>query len=76
MYSKHINEYIFDNPESFKYYKLECLPENNCPQLSLTVDTPKEFSFVERIGDELGNLIDLSTCDIIQWWKEQPKPSE
>ena len=75
-YREHINNYFFDNPELFSSYNLECLPENNCPQLSLTVDTPEEFSFVERIGDELGNLIDLSICEIIQWWKETVQVSE
>lgn len=73
---EHINNYFFDNPELFSSYNLECLPENNCPQLSLTVDTPEEFSFVERIGDVLGNLIDLSTCEIIQWWKKTAQASE
>jgi spore coat polysaccharide biosynthesis protein SpsF len=75
-YREHVNEYIFDNPESFKYYKLECLPENSSTNLSLTVDTPEEFSFVERIGDELGDLIYLSACEIIQWWKKTAQASE
>jgi len=24
---------------------------------------------VEEIGDDLGNLMDLSTFDIIKWWR-------
>lgn len=73
---EHINNYFFDNPELFSCCNIECLPENNCPQLSLTVDTPKEFSFAERIGDELGDLTNLSTCEIIQWWKKTIQASE
>lgn len=73
---EHINNYFFDNPGLFSCFNLECLPENNCPQLSLTVDTLDEFLFVERIGDELGNLIGLSTCEIIHWWKKTTQTSE
>ena len=73
---EHINNYFFDKPGLFSCFNLECLPENNCPQLSLTVDTLEEFLFVERIGNELGNLIDISTCEIIQWWKRTAQSSE
>ena len=75
-YREHINEYVFDNPEAFKYYKLECLPENSSTNLSLTIDTQEEFDFVVKIGLSLGNLIELSTCKIIQWWKKTAKTSE
>jgi len=34
------------------------------------VDTLEEFQFVEKIGDDLGNLMDLSTFDIIKWWRK------
>ena len=75
-YREHINEYIFDNPEHFKCYKLKCLPENSCANLSLTIDTQDEFDFVIKIGLSLGNLIELSTCEIIQWWKKTAQASE
>ena len=66
---EHINSYFFDNPGTFSCFNLECLAENSCPQLSLTVDTLEEFQFVKEIGDDLGNLMDLSTFDIIKWWR-------
>jgi spore coat polysaccharide biosynthesis protein SpsF len=75
-YREHINEYIFDNPEHFKCDKLKCLSENSCTNLSLTIDTQDEFDFVIKIGLSLGNLIELSTCEIIQWWKETAQTSE
>jgi spore coat polysaccharide biosynthesis protein SpsF len=68
-YREHINEYIFDNPEEFKSYYLKCLPENSCPELRLTVDTQEDYEFVEGIGNTLGGLVDLSTSEIIRWWK-------
>ena len=66
---EHINSYFFDNPGAFSCFNLECLAENSCPQLNLTVDTLEEFQFVEEIGDDLGNLMDLSTFEIIKWWR-------
>lgn len=75
-YREHINEYIFDNSKNFKSYDLKCLPENSCPELRLTVDTQEEFKFVEKIGYALGNIIDLSTSEIIRWWRNAQNDDE
>lgn len=66
---EHINNYIFDNKEKYRCYDLKCLPQNSYPQLRLTVDTLEDFSFIERVGEELGPLTGLSTSEIIEWWK-------
>ena len=71
-YREHINDYIFDNRVIFKIKNLPCLSHNNCQDLRLTVDTPEDFRFLQRIA--LGikkSLTECTTTAIIEWWKKE-----
>lgn len=72
---EHINNYFIDNQDTFKCHDLKCLPEHSCPELSLTVDTPDDFTFIQNIGKGLGDLTNASTEDVIEYWKNSRKNS-
>jgi len=66
---EHVNEYILENQTKFKTKFLACLPENNCPELRLTIDTPEDMAFINSMLDEIGKpAINLTTNEIIAWW--------
>ena len=46
---EHVNEYIIENPTHFKIEKLPFYLDKDLSELSLTVDTQKEFNIAEQI---------------------------
>lgn len=44
---EHVDEYILENPEMFRQEKMPAPPEKRAPSVSLTVDTPEQFSQAE-----------------------------
>ena len=69
---EHINDYFFDNYGQFKIKYLHCNPEYSCPDLSLTVDTPDEFLFMQDLSKRFKTpLVDLDVQDVIQYWRNK-----
>ena len=71
---EHVNEYLLNDTHSFLIKDLQCQLKNSCPQLNLTVDTPKEFDFAATILNHFHGHEDplkISTFEIISWWKEK-----
>ncbi len=60
---EHVNEYVQENPASFRL-RLVRAPENKrAPELNLSVDTPAEHEFLERVYRQLyrdGELVDVA----------------
>ena len=46
---EHVNEYILENPATFKQARMPAPPEKRAPELSLTVDTPEQFASAEKV---------------------------
>jgi len=69
---EHVNEYILENPDKFSTKLLQCQPQNNCSELSLTVDTAGELAFVRKIVRQIDQpACDIKTFEIIQWYQKQ-----
>ena len=68
---EHVNEYILENPSSFKILRLKCLPGNSHPGLRLTVDTESDFNFAARILDSFAKpAIEITTKEMIGWYRQ------
>jgi spore coat polysaccharide biosynthesis protein SpsF len=62
---EHINEYIVENPDSFRIAAF-CEPASKrCPDLDLTVDTPEDFMFVESIIEHFAGNHDRLTTEAV-----------
>lgn len=67
---EHVNEYILENQGEFRIKFLPCFAEHSCPDLRLTVDTPKDFEFILSMIDDIGcPSLQISTKELVQWWK-------
>jgi spore coat polysaccharide biosynthesis protein SpsF len=63
-YREHADEYILDNPQTFKILALECDPDLK-RDYRLTVDTPEDMRFMTRIYEKLyreGEIVDLKAA--------------
>jgi spore coat polysaccharide biosynthesis protein SpsF len=47
---EHVNEYVQEHPELFKIGSLTVSPEKNRPDLSLTVDTERDYAHACRLA--------------------------
>lgn len=69
---EHVNEYIQERPGAFRIHFLPCRVENDCPDLSLTVDTPADLEFVKTMIAESGkSALELKTKELIRLWRQQ-----
>ncbi len=63
---EHINAYILDHPDSFCWEFFGQIPEQyRRPDLSVTVDTPEDFKWVQSILSHVGHEQNVSLKDII-----------
>ena len=47
-HKEHVNEYIFENPSNFKIGNLKISSNKCAPNLSLTVDTEKDYQKLNK----------------------------
>jgi spore coat polysaccharide biosynthesis protein SpsF len=62
---EHINEYVVENPQSFRIESLTEPPAKCCPDLDLTVDTAEDFAFVDQIIEHFAGDHDRMTTEAI-----------
>lgn len=69
---EHVNEYILENPGIFSIVRLSCMPQNSCPELSLTIDTNDDFEFIEEmLSGFIKPTTEITTSEIIKWWRKR-----
>ena len=62
---EHINEYIIENPSSFRVAAYREPAGKHCPNLDLTVDTAEDFLFVGGILEDFASNHDRITTEAI-----------
>lgn len=66
VHREHINAYILEYPDQFRWKFLDTIPEAyRRPDLSFTIDTPAEFKWVQMVLEQMKNTDDLRLRDII-----------
>ena len=69
---EHVNEYILEHPRKFSIHHLPCRPQNNGPDLHLTVDTHKDLEDIKIMVTKCGKpALELQTQDLIRWHQLQ-----
>ena len=73
---EHVNEYILDNLQNFDVKFLKCNLINSCPEINLSIDTYEDFSYIEKMLEEIARpALEITTEDIIDWWKNEKTSS-
>ena len=68
---EHVNEYIFENINDFNIHFMSSMPENSCPDLSLSIDTPEDLQFIFELTRKLDKPLQaITTKDLIRCWKK------
>ena len=69
---EHVNEFITDNPSSFRMAALMAPPPKRAPDLCLTVDTPQDFGRLAMIYEHFGGEhLAMTTEAVIEYCMSQ-----
>lgn len=66
-YREHLNAYIFDNPDQFRWeYLVPPVHHIQRPDIRVTIDTPEDFQWVEALLSQSQDGLSLSVEEIIR----------
>lgn len=76
-YREHVTLYILDQPESWKIHTVQADELGlNYPALRLTVDTEEDLELMTKLNQNLGNLENLQTEEVIDFLNNHPEIRE
>jgi len=70
---EHVDEYILEHPDIFRQAKMSASSDKFAPEISLTVDTPEDFMFAEKLYNDYFRQFPESRILPVVWAIKQIK---
>lgn len=70
----HVTPYFYENPNLFRLFSVRA--ETDCSGYRLTVDTPEDWDFIQKVCGRLDNNLNATWLDVLRLLSREPALAE